>query len=195
TRIVSLAPSITETLFALGLDQEIVGVTMFCDYPPQAKTKPKVGSLLTPNMETLIAMKPDLVIAVKDVNKTELAGELDRLGIPLYISDPSTVSRILEEIRIIGRIVGKEKNGNMLAQTMKDRIDSMEGKVRGRPRPGVLYVLWGEPLMTVGPGSYIEELIRISGGKGIVPQGRPPYTQLSMEEVLAKDPEVVIFAS
>ena len=71
----------------------------------------------------------------------------------------------------------------------------MEAKVRGRPRPGVLYVLWGEPLMTVGPESYIEELIRISGGKGIVPQGRPPYTQLSMEEVLAKDPAVVIFAS
>jgi iron complex transport system substrate-binding protein len=194
-RIVSLAPSITETLFALGLDREIIGVTIFCNYPPQAKLKPKVGGMVNPNLETLLAMKPDLVIAVKDLNKAELAGELDRLGIPMYVSDPSTVSRILEEIRVIGRIVGKEKSAEQLFLTMKSRIEAVKTKVRERPPVTVLYVLWGEPLMTIGPGSYIDEMIRIAGGKGIVPQGRPDYTQLSMEEVLAKNPEVIIFAS
>ncbi len=195
TRIVSLAPSITETLFALGLDQEIVGVTTFCNYPPQAKMKPKVGGLTTPSLETLVAMKPDLIIGVKGLHKIELAAELDRLGIPLYISDPSTVKQVLQEIRVIGRLVGKAKAGKQLSQTMKKQIETIEAKVQGQPRPTVLYVLWDDPLMTVGPGSFIEELIRISGGKGIVPQGRPAYSQLNMEKVLAEDPEVVIFAS
>jgi len=195
TRIVSLAPSVTETLFALGLDQEIVGVTTSCNYPPQAKMKPKVGSLTTPNLETLVAMKPDLVIGIKGLHKIELVPELDRLGVPLYISDPSTVKQVLQEIRVIGRLVGKGKDSESLAEKMRKQIETIKGEVYGRLRPKVLYILWHDPLMTVGPGSYIEELIRISGGKGIVPQGRPAYSQLNMEEVLAEDPEVVIFAS
>jgi len=195
TRIVSLAPSITETLFALGLDHEIVGVTTSCDYPPQAKLKPKVGGLTTPNLETLVAMKPDLVISVKGLHKLELVSEMDRLQIPFYVSDPSTVKKILQEIRVIGRLTGKAKAGEQLSDRMEKQIEAVEEKVRGHQRPRVLYVLWGDPLMTVGPGSYIEELIWISGGKGIVPEGRPAYSQLNMEEVLAKDPEVVIFAS
>jgi iron complex transport system substrate-binding protein len=194
-RIVSLAPSITETLFALGVDQEIIGVTTSCDYPPQAKLKPKVGGLTTPNLETLVAMKPDLVISVKGLHKFELVSEMDRLKIPFYVSDPSTVKKILQEIRVIGRLTGRAKAGEQLSETMEKRIEAVEAKVRGHQRPAVLYVLWGDPLMTVGPGSYIEELIRISGGRGIVPEGRPAYTQLNMEEVLAEDPQVVIFAS
>jgi cobalamin transport system substrate-binding protein len=194
-RIVSLAPSITETLFALGLDQEIVGVTTSCNYPPEAKLKPKVGGLTTPSLETLVAMKPDLVIGVKGLNKIELVTELDRLRIPLYLSDPTSVSKILKETRVIGRLVGKAKAGEDLAQKMWKQIETVKARVHGKPRPLVLYVLWNDPLMTVGPGSFVEELIRIAGGRGIVPEGRPAYSQLNMEEVLAENPEIVIFAS
>ncbi|MEK7306085.1 MAG: cobalamin-binding protein [Nitrospirota bacterium] len=195
TRIVSLAPSITEILFALGLNEEIVGVTPFCDYPPEAREKPKVGGFVSPNFESLVALRPDLILGIKDLQGPELVDELDRLRLPAYFTDPSSVKQILDEIMNIGKLTGRDAQALALVNRMKERIDKIRRKINGHHYPKVLYIFWNDPLMTIGRGSFIAEIIDLAGGKNIGPKDRKGYFLFNLEEVLVKNPDVLIFAS
>lgn len=194
-RIISLAPSVTEILFAIGLDEEIVGVTAFCDYPEKARSKPKVGGMINPSIEKIIALEPELILAVKGLHGDELASELERLHLPLVLMDVSSIHNILGEINHIGVLVGKTGEAQALVSRMKTRMNRVRDRVQVFPRPRALYVMWNDPLMTVGPESFIGELLEAAGGENIAPSSRAGYVRISMEEVLAKNPEVVIFSS
>ncbi len=195
TRIISLAPSITEILFSLGLDEEIVGVTPFCDYPPEAKEKPKVGGFVSPNYESLVALRPDMILGIKDLQGPQLVEDLDRLRLPAYFSDPSSVKQILDEIRNIGKLTGRDAQALALANRMRERIDRIRSKISGHHNPKVLYIFWNDPLMTIGKGSFIAEIIDLAGGINIGPKDRKGYFLFNLEEVLVKNPDVLIFAS
>jgi iron complex transport system substrate-binding protein len=194
-RIVSLAPSITEILFALGLDEEIVGVTTACDYPEAAKTVAKIGDAVSPDLETLVRLRPDLIIGIRGLHRAGLSGELERLGLSATMTDPGSVQKILEDIRTIGRLVGREAQADVLTASMMARIDSVRSRVQNEPRPTILYVLWNEPLTTATSSSYIGELIELAGGNNLIRSDHKGYRLFGMEEVLLKNPEVVIFAS
>jgi iron complex transport system substrate-binding protein len=194
TRIVSLAPSITEMLFALGLDEQVVGVTEFCDYPAAAKSKAKVG-YANPSVEALVALQPELVLAPKDFLRPDLQAMLEQLKIPLFVLEAHTVEDIPLQIQTLGKLFERGSMANDVTQSMRQRIEEIRHKAEALPRKRVLYVLNSQPLITVGPGSFIHQMIGLAGGINIAAQAGVAYPRLSMEAVLKEDPEVLIFPS
>jgi iron complex transport system substrate-binding protein len=192
TRIVSLAPSITEMLFALGIDEHIVGVTEFCDFPPAARSKPKVG-YSHPNVEMLAALKPDLVLAPIEFLRADVLAKLEQLKIPTFIFAAKRVEDIPLHVQTLGRIVERAPEAGVVVQAMRARLAELRGKVESLPPKRVLYVLNSQPLITVGPGSFIDQMIGLAGGRNVAAQAGAPYPRLSMETVLQEDPEVLVF--
>lgn len=191
-RIISLAPSITEILFALGLNEEIVGVTEFCDFPPQALEKTKVG-YSHPNLESIVALQPDLVLAPQSLMRVDLLQKLEHLKIPTFVLEPHTVEDIMAHIQMLGRMVGRSQEGNEKTAMLRKQLSSLSQELEGLPRPTMLYVLNSEPLITVGPGSFIHHLIELAGGRNAAEEARTSYPRLTMEEVVRQDPEYLVF--
>lgn len=191
-RIVSLAPSITETLFALGLDQEVVGVTEFCNYPPAALDKPKVG-YAQPNLESIVALEPELIVAPKSFLRVDLLNRLEQLKIPTMLLDARTVEDILRHIQLLGRMVGRVPESLKVTETIRKQMTALTVRLEGRPRPTLLFVINTDPLITVGPGSYIHQLIELAGARNAAESAGTPYPRLSIEEVLRQNPEFLLF--
>lgn len=192
TRIVSLAPSITEMLFSLGLEEQIVGVTDFCDFPPAARSKPKVG-YSNPNVETLAALQPDLVLAPKEFLRADVLAKLEQLKIPTFILEAKRLEDIPLHIQTLGRIVERAPEAGVVVRAMRERMAEVRRAVEALPPKRVLYVLNSQPLITVGPGSFIHQMIGLAGGVNVASQAGAPYPRLSMETVLQEDPEVLVF--
>ncbi|MCI0372202.1 MAG: cobalamin-binding protein [candidate division NC10 bacterium] len=193
-RVVSLAPSLTEILFALGAGDLTVGVTDFCDYPPAAAVKPKVGTVLAPNPEVILALEPDLVLATTDGNRQETVLLLERLGLPTFVVHAEGLDGIYATIRAMGRLLGRPTRASALVEVMRSRVAWVARQVRGRPRVRVLYVLWPDPLITAGRGSIIDDLVRLAGGENVAGGIALRYPRLGLEEVLRVDPEVILLA-
>lgn len=193
-RVVSLAPSITEMLFALGLEDQIVGVTEFCDYPAAAKSKAKVG-YAHPNLETIITLRPDMVLAPKDFLHPELQAKLEQLKISVFVLDAKTLEDIPLQMHTLGTMFEKTSAANDVTQHMRQRITELKFKVERLNAKRVLYVLNSQPLISVGPGSFIHQMIGLAGGVNVAAQAGVAYPRLSMEAVLKEDPEVLIFPS
>lgn len=191
-RVVSLAPSITEMLFALGLEEQIVGVTDFCNYPPAALAKPKIG-YARPNLESLVALRPDLIVAPQEFLRADLLANLEQLKIPVFLLEPKSVEDIFAQIQSLGKIFNKTSASDIVTKTMRDRIAQVGKRIESSERKRVLYVLNSHPLITVGPGSYIHQMIGLAGGVNIAAGTLAPYPRLNIETVLKEDPEVLIF--
>ena len=191
-RIVSLAPSITEILFAIGAENEIVGVTDFCNYPPAALAKPKVG-YSQPNLEALVALEPELVLAPPSFLRADLLAKLEQLKIPTFVLESKTVEGIFGHIQLLGRMVGRGPEANAFTAAMRKQVRNLTKKVEGLPRPTMLYVLSSDPLITVGPGSFIHHLIELAGGRNAAERANAPYPRLTMEEVLTQNPDILLF--
>ncbi|HSC57054.1 MAG TPA: cobalamin-binding protein [Nitrospira sp.] len=192
SRVVSLAPSITEMLFALGLDEQVVGVTDFCDYPPAALTKPKIG-YARPNLESLIALRPDLIVAPPEFLRADLLTKLEQLKIPVFLVEAKSFEDILVQIQNLGKIFNRTTTSDELTSSMRKRVETLTGRIASFEKRRVLYVLNSHPLITVGPGSYIHQLIGLAGGINIAAGSASPYPRLSIETVLKEDPEILIF--
>jgi iron complex transport system substrate-binding protein len=192
TRLVSLAPSITETLYAIGLGDRVVGVTEFCDYPPEARDKPRVG-YSHPNLETIVALQPDLVLAPRDFIRPDVLGKLEQLKIPTFVVEAKTVEDIASQIQTIGRMLGRSPSADSVAMELRGRLAALKRRTETLVRPRVLYVLNSQPLITVGPGSFIHQLIEMAGGANVAARAASPYPRLSIEAVLKEDPQVIIF--
>ncbi|HSL05578.1 MAG TPA: cobalamin-binding protein [Nitrospiraceae bacterium] len=191
-RIVSLAPSITEMLFAMEAGEQLVGVTDFCDYPPEALKKPKVG-YSNPNLESLVALQPDLVVAPNDFLKPDVIVRLEQLNIPVFILADKNVEGIFVHIQTLGRIVGRSPKADTVAMQLRQQVAAIQRRIQGTTPVRVLYVLNSQPLITVGPGSFIDQLIGMAGGINIAAKSAAPYPRLSLEAVLQEDPEVLVF--
>lgn len=191
-RIISLAPSLTELLFAMGAGSQVAGVTQFCDFPPEVSRKPKVG-YANPSVEVLVGLQPDLILAPREFLKPDLIGALDNLKIPIFIVADHTVEDIFSHIQTIGRMVEHQTEAAALAMDLRKQIAAIKELAQGQPPVRVLYVLNSQPLITVGPGSFIDQLIGLAGGINVAAKSGMPYPRLSMETVLLEDPEVLIF--
>ncbi len=192
-RLVSLAPSITETVFALGLGDRLVGDTDYCDYPPEAKLKPHVGSTLNPSVERIASLSPDLVLGTPEANRRETADQLERLGIPLYGVTAHSVEETLRSVADLGQVLGREREARALVEGLQARVRVVEQRVQGLPRPRVLYVVWYRPLITAGRNSFISDAIRRAGGISVADDLPGEWPRMSLEEVVRRDPEVILF--
>src|SRR5581483_2364976 len=190
-RIVSLAPSITETLFALGLGDRVVGVTSYCDYPPEATAKEKVGDTLRPSIEKIVALRPDLVVASTSSQLEQFIRQLDNLGIPVYVSNPRTVAGVIETIARIGTLTGATRRADELLDGLQKRMASLDARLQGAPRPRVLLILSTEPLITAGGSTFVNDLIERAGGQSIAARETAEYPQYSLETAVAARPEVI----
>jgi iron complex transport system substrate-binding protein len=192
-RIISLAPSITETLYALGLGDLVVGDTDYCDYPPAARVKPHVGAMLNPNLERIVALKPDLVLGTDEANRRETADQLARLGIPLYGLTARTLDGTLTSLEDLGRLLGYEQSTEKVVAHLRERVEAVEKRVQGRHEPKVLFVVWYRPLITAGKQTFIADVIRHAGGISISDDLTGEWPHMSLEEVLKRDPDVILF--
>lgn len=194
-RIVSLVPSITEILYALGAEDLLVGVTTFCDFPPAVQHKPKVGGIVNPNLEALVSLRPDLVLATPDGNSESTVQQLFGLGIPTYVVTAKNFSGVLESIARIGQLTGREAAVRRVVGDLRRRADRVVEATRGRPRPSVLYLVWADPVIVPGRDTLITDLIHMAGGASVSAEEPIKWPRLSLEQVVAKAPEVIIVAT
>lgn len=192
SRIISLAPSVTEMLFAIGAGAQVVGVTQFCDYPPEASLKTKVG-YANPNLESLVALQPDLIVAPQEFLKPDLIGKLEQLKIPLFILSARTVEDVVGHIQTLGRMLDHRTEATVLGMDLRQQIARIKTRTQSAAPIRVLYVLNSEPLITVGPGSFIDQLIGLAGGINIAAKSATAYPRLSMEVVLQENPDILVF--
>ncbi len=191
-RIISLAPSNTEILFALGLGDEVVAVTMYCDYPPEALDKEKVGDYYGPDIEKIITLQPDLVLAT-DFHRFDLIPALEQQGFAVFAVAPQTLDDVLESIERIGEIAGKEAEASQLVNEMTSKIEAVEEQTRElEQKPSVLYMTWHDPMWTVGRDTWIDDLINIAGGVNIFSENFEGGAMVQIEWVILQNPEVVI---
>ena len=187
-RIVSLMPSSTEILFELGLGDKIVGVTDECDYPEEAKTKPKVGGFWSPSVEQIVDLRPDLVIT--DGYNTVLLSQLEALDLTVIVLQPKDIDGIFRNIELIGKVTGAEKQAAELITDMQNRIGTIAAKTAAASRPKVYYEMY-VGFWTGGTGSFIDALIILAGGNNIA-SGAPEFAQLSNEVIIDTKPDIIV---
>jgi iron complex transport system substrate-binding protein len=193
-RIVSLAPNMTEMVYALGLQDKLAGVTDYCDYPPEARTKTRVGGIMNPSIEQVVSLHPDLVLASRQSNRRETVETLTRLGVAVYASDARTVEDVLASTRRLGSLLGAKEQGEALAAELHKRLKDLEQRLAGHPPQRVVFVVWPSPLISIGRHTFLADALRWAGAESVVdtPQDWP---RLSIEEVLRQEPEFLVFAS
>lgn len=192
-RIISIAPANTEILFALGLGYRVVGVTDFCDYPAAALEKEKVGGFFPPDLEKIVALNPDLVVAA-GIHAAEIIPALEERGITVIALVAEDLIAILYDITLIGRIAGVERAAFTLASQMHIRIEAVAERVAQlteEERPGVFWITWADPIWTTGTGTFIHQLIVTAGGRNIF-DDLERWTMVSLEALIERDPAVII---
>jgi iron complex transport system substrate-binding protein len=194
-RIVSLVPSVTELIYALGGEERLVGRTDFCDYPDAAQSKQSVGGMINPSLETIVALRPDLVIVTSAGNREETFRQIARLGIPVYQVAADRIDEVKDVVRRIGGLTGREDAVGSLLERIDRRVAAVREAVRPYRRPRVLYVLWPEPLIVPGRASLVTELIEVAGGDSITAADAEAYPRYSLEAAVAKSPEVIVLAN
>ncbi len=193
-RIVSLAPGITETLYALGLEDKIVGVTTFCDWPARAVEKEKVGGFINPSLEKIVSLKPDLILATADGNRKDTVRQLERLGLTVYVTNPSDTSGIMRGIAHIGEITGKKQQAKELIAQLRRRLDNIAAQIKEKQKPRVFFQIGLEPVISAGRGALINEAIERAGGVNVAGQSAARYPRFSAEGIAAAQPDIILLA-
>lgn len=191
-RLVSLAPNLTEIIYALGLEERLVGVTTVCDFPPAARAKPKVGDVTNPNLERIVELKPDLVLGTPAGNRRETADALEHLGVPVYGIDPHSVNDIFTSIQHVAELAGVPEAGQELATRLQARLAALPAPRESSGRPRVLFIVWLEPLVTVGGNTFLNDVLERAGAESITANLAQGWPQLSVEEVIERDPDYLV---
>lgn len=194
-RIVALAPSITEIVFALGQAHRLKGVTRFSDYPPEAEHLPKVGSYVHLDAERIAALKPDLCIGIKDGNPLTTVTQLEALGIPFFALNPVDLETVMGSILTVGKLLAASHRAQSIVADMRVRIDNIRSRVASvTHRPRVFVQIGISPIVSVGDGTFINQLIQLSGGTNVA-AGGSPYPRFSREQVIHLAPDVMVISS
>jgi iron complex transport system substrate-binding protein len=193
-RVVSLAPSLTESLYALGMDELLVGDTDYCDYPPAAMKKHKVGGATNPSLEEIALLKPDVVLVTKGLNRLETVQELERLGIAAYATDPHTVDEIRSSVRRLAEILGNAAEGDALDRELRQQETGLHQRLQDVAPRRVLFVVWSDPLISIGRHTFIADALVHAGAVSVV-ESSQDWPQMSLEEMVRLQPEYLVFAS
>src|SRR6266705_3675157 len=192
-RIVSLAPSLTETIYALGLQDRLVGDTDYCDYPPDAQKKTKVGGGINPSLEVIASLHPDLVLATKSFNRRETTQALEELGIPSYATDPHTVADITTSIKKLADVLGVPEAGGSVAEEMQHHLAGLRQRIGSLPPKRALFVVWTQPLISTGNNTFLADALHHAGAASIVDSSQD-WPQVNLEEVARLQPDFLVFA-
>lgn len=191
-RIISLAPSVTETLFMVGAADRLIGVTLQCDWPEEARSKPRIGELLNPNFEAVLAARPDLVIASTAGNDRAAVLKLAGLGVPVFVTAPRNVEGIFKAVLDIGAITGCAARAAELAGSMRSRLERVKRRLAGVPPTKALYITWFDPLLVPGKNTFESDLLALVGVQSITSGIDEFYPRYSLEQVILNDPDTII---
>ena len=194
-RIVALAPSITEMIYALQQGDRLVGVTRFSNYPPRANKLPLVGTYIQPDVERIVALRPDLVIAIKDGNPLSTVEQLQSIGVPVYAVNPIDLDGVMQSMLALGELLGATHEAHAVVSDMRTRIARVQERLAGiSRRPKVFFQIGVSPIVSVGSNTFIHTLITLAGGENVA-AGPMPYPRYSREQVISLAPEVIVITS
>jgi iron complex transport system substrate-binding protein len=188
-RIICLAPSVTDAVFALGAGADVIAISDHTKYPHEALSKPSVGSILQPSIETILAMHPDLVLGIQTRGPSASAEQISRLGIPVFLVDPQGLSGILHSVTSFGHALNRDDQATKLVASLQARIDAVRVRVSGKPMPRVFMPIWYDPIITIGKHAFITEVIAVAGGRSITDDLTEDWPQVSMEAIVDRAPE------
>lgn len=191
-RIISLAPNITEMLFALGLGKSIVGVTTYCNYPPEAQAIAKVSDTLHPNLEQIIALKPDLVIVSTASQLEQFITKLTEAKIPIFVIKSQSLAGIIHSLESLGQVTGAETTSQAVVAQMRQRLVAISQVIKDQPRPKVFLIVGTEPLITAGKGAFITDLIDLAGADSISANVAAEWPAYSAETVVSQAPDIIL---
>lgn len=193
-RIITLVPSLTEIVYALGLEDRLVGVTNQCDYPPAAQQKQRVGDVINPNLEMIVELKPDVVLGSKVDNLSKTVEAIEYLDVPLYGLYPTTVQGVFDSIRHIAELAGVAERGEALAGRLQAQLRELQTRLEqtSTAKPSLLFVVWAEPLIVVGGGTFLSDALRQAGGVSVSAGLRGNWPRLSLEEVVELNPDFLV---
>src|ERR1700735_5453163 len=191
-RVICLMPSVTDTVFALGAGDDVVAVSDYTKYPAEAVKKPSVGDLIKPSLETIVALHPDLVIGYQPKGPMEVTGQLERLGIPVFLVTPHGISGILHTVETIGLALNRTSQADVLVRSLQARVDAVRTRTKGEPGPRVLMPIWYDPITTIGKNAFITEIIEVAGGHSVTDDLTAEWPQISMEVVLERAPDALV---
>ena len=193
-RAVSLAPSVTEMIFAAGAGDRLAGVTTYCDHPEAAKAIEKIGDTQTPNIERIIALKPDVVFVSTASQLEAFMRTLEQQNIAVYVTDPKGIDGVAENLRTLGRLFGTNQPSDDLASELQRRAAAVDESVKGKPRPRVFVQISNEPLFTIGKDAFVTELVERAGGQSVTRDVPTAFPKLSKEAASAMSPDVIILS-
>jgi iron complex transport system substrate-binding protein len=191
-RLICLMPSVTDTVFALGAGDDVVGISDYTKYPAAALAKPSVGDLIKPSIETILSLHPDLVIGFQPKGPMEVTEELERAGIPIFLVDPHGIAGILHSVETIGQALNRPQQAAELIRSLQGRIDAVKTRTRGLPTPRVFMPVWYDPITTIGKSAFITEIIAAAGGRSVTDDLPEEWPTISMEVVLERVPEALL---
>ncbi len=191
-RVICLMPSVTDTVYALGAGDDVVAISDFTKYPAAALSKPSVGSLITPSIETILSFHPDLVIGVQPMGPMEVTGQLERLGIPLFLVSPHGIAGIIHSVGTIGEVLNRTQQADALTQSLEHRVEAVKLRTRNLPTPRVFLPVWYDPITTIGKQAFITEIIEAAGGHSVTDDLSAEWPQVSLEVVLSRAPDALL---
>jgi iron complex transport system substrate-binding protein len=191
-RVICLMPSVTDTVFALGAGDDVVGISDYTKYPAEALKKPSVGDLIKPSIETILSLHPDLVIGVQPAGPLESTEELERFGIPVFLISPHGIAGILHSVESIGQALNRTSQAEMLVASLQHRVDSVRERTKGLPAPRVFMPVWYDPIITIGKHAFTTEIIEAAGGRSVTDDLTTDWPHISMEVLLARAPEALV---
>ena len=194
-RIVALAPNITEIVYFLGLGDRLVGATTFSAYPLEAQSLPKVGSYVDLNVEKIISLAPDLVIATADGNQPEVVALLEQAGVPVFVVNPRSIGAVVDTLVAVGRVCGVEDKAVALAEDLTRQVEGIVRRIDSREKPLVFLQVNIRPIMTANKNTFLHDLIVLAGGRNLAEDEPITYPRLSLEEVVRRKPDVIIISS
>jgi iron complex transport system substrate-binding protein len=192
-RVICLIPSVVDIAYSLGADTDIVAISDFTKYPKEALQKPSIGLPLSPSIEAIVALRPDLVLGSGDLNVLETAGSLQRLGIPVFMVDPHGVEGIYTSIFSIGKALNREADAGALVARLRARVEVVKARVADKPRLRVFLAIWYDPVMTIGKKAFIGEIIEAAGGRSVTDDIAQEWPEVSLESIVSRQPDAILF--
>jgi ABC-type Fe3+-hydroxamate transport system substrate-binding protein len=191
-RVICLMPSVTDVVFSLGADDDVVAISDYTKYPAAALKKPSVGDLIKPSIEMILSLHPDLVIGMQPKGPMEVTDQLERVGIPIFLVDPHGIAGIFHSVESIGQALNRTTQADALIHTLEQRVDAVRARTKGQPTPKVFMPIWYDPITTIGRNAFITEVIEAAGGRSVTDDLPTEWPQISMEVVLERAPEALL---
>jgi ABC-type Fe3+-hydroxamate transport system substrate-binding protein len=191
-RVICLMPTVTDTVFALGAGDDVVGISDYTKYPAAALTKPSVGDLIKPSIETILSLHPDLVIGTQPKGPMEVTDQLERAGIPIFLVSPHGIAGIFHSVETIGMALNRTPQAEALIHGLQLRVDVVRTRTKNLPAPRVFMPIWYDPITTIGKNAFITEVIEAAGGRSVTDDLNTEWPQINMEVVLERAPDALL---